>query len=368
MTQTVRVELGERSYDIAIGDNVLARADAWITPVLPQKRVIIVSDEQVAPLHLNTLETALDRAHIKHSAIVLPAGEGSKSFATLEELLNTLLSQRPDRKTTLIALGGGVIGDLAGFAASILMRGVPFIQVPTTLLAQVDSSVGGKTGINTSYGKNLVGSFYQPKLVLADTKVLSSLPLRQRQAGYAEIVKYGLINDLEFFNWLENNGKTVLEGEEAAVAYAVSRSCEHKAAIVRADEREGGKRALLNLGHTFGHALEAETGFGSELLHGEAVALGMVLAFQLSEQLGLCPKEDVERTIRHLQEVGLPTRLQDVRKSWNTQALIEHFALDKKAEAGKLTFILARGIGKSFITQDVGHDELVNLLDAAARM
>lgn len=362
--ETVRVDLSDRSYDIHIGEGLIARAGELIAPVLPQPRVVIITDETVATLHLQTLVGSLAKAGINNTVITVPAGEGSKSFAIYERVLDQLLAEKPERKTTLIALGGGVIGDLAGFAASSLLRGVPFIQIPTTLLAQVDSSVGGKTGINTRHGKNLVGAFYQPRMVLADVGALATLPVRQRKAGYAEIVKYGLINDPEFFAWLEKNGQRVLDGDVEAITYAVSTSCKHKADIVRQDEREGGKRALLNLGHTFGHALEAETGFGDTLLHGEAVAIGMVQAFQLSAAKGLCELADVDRITAHLEATELPWHASDIREEWDTEALINHFAQDKKVADGKLTFILARGIGQSFISQDVTRDELVNLLEA----
>jgi 3-dehydroquinate synthase len=362
--ETVHVDLGARSYDILIGENLIARTGEIIAPVLAQPRVVIITDSNVAPLHLEPLVGSLTKAGINNTVITVPAGEGSKSFAMLERVMDQLLAEKPERKTTLIALGGGVIGDLVGFAASILLRGVPFIQIPTTLLAQVDSSVGGKTGINTRHGKNLVGSFYQPRMVLADVGALATLPPRQRKAGYAEIVKYGLINDPDFFAWLEQNGNKVLDGDIAAITYAVNKSCHHKAAIVKEDEREGGKRALLNLGHTFGHALEAETGFGDTLLHGEAVAIGMVQALQLSVNKGICPQADLDRTIAHCTATGLPWRATDIQDTWNIDALIGHFAQDKKVADGKLTFILARGIGQSFISQDVTRDELVNLLEA----
>lgn len=356
--QTLNVALDSRAYDILIGEGLLEKAGALMLPVLPQKRVIVVTDTEVAPRHLAPLVASLAKEGIRHTVIPLPNGESSKSFAMLERLLDTIMQEQPERKTTLIALGGGVIGDLVGFAASILLRGVPFIQIPTTLLAQVDSSVGGKTGINTKFGKNLVGAFYQPKLVIADTGVLNTLPLRQKQAGYAEIVKYGLIEDLPFFEWLEKNGQNVIAGDAQAVMRAVRISCQQKADTVIADEREAGKRALLNLGHTFGHALEAETGFGAELLHGEAVALGMVLAFRLSVAKGLCPAADAARVETHLAAVGLPTEITSIRKEWDIPALIHHCQQDKKVADGKMTFILARGIGKSFITQDVTREEL----------
>jgi 3-dehydroquinate synthase len=270
----------------------------------------------------------------------------------------------------LVALGGGVVGDLVGFAASVLMRGVDFIQVPTTLLAQVDSSVGGKTAINTRHGKNLVGTFYQPRLVLADTDVLDTLPRRELLAGYAEVVKYGLIGDPAFFDWCEKNATDLLAGDAARRTYAIEQSCRAKARIVAADERETTDlRALLNLGHTFGHALEAETGFGPDLLHGEAVGTGMALAFDLSARLGLCPAGDAERVRAHLGAVGLPVRLRSIggdnRRRWDAAKLIEHMRGDKKAQAGHLTFILARGIGKAFVTRDVDESALRGLLDQA---
>jgi 3-dehydroquinate synthase len=284
--------------------------------------------------------------------------------------MNALLDRRPDRKTTLVALGGGVVGDLTGFAASVLLRGVDFIQVPTTLLAQVDSSVGGKTGINTRHGKNLVGTFYQPRLVLADTDVLDTLPRRELLAGYAEVAKYGLIDDPAFFDWLEIHGPAVIAGDHARRAEAIERSCLAKARIVAADERETTDlRALLNLGHTFGHALEAETGFGADLLHGEAVGAGMAMAFDLSAQLGLCTSQEALRVRRHLALVGLPVRLRAIgggnSRTWNSARLIEHMRGDKKAEGGKLAFILARGIGKAFVSRAVAEEDLGRLLDAA---
>lgn len=362
--KTLKVDLGERHYDILIGADLIARAAEWITTVLPQPRVIVITDTHVATHHLPALLASLDAANIRHQHIIVPAGETSKSFASLEGLLEQLLTLNPERKTTLIALGGGVIGDLVGFAASILLRGVPFIQIPTTLLAQVDSSVGGKTGINSAHGKNLIGSFYQPKLVLADTQALTTLPDREMRSGYAEVVKYGLINDPEFFSWLEQNGAKALAKDEKSLTHIIHTSCAHKANIVSQDERESGVRALLNLGHTFGHALEAETGFSDILLHGEAVAMGMVMAFQLSAQLGLCPDIDLQRVVSHLRMAGLPTRASDRAVKWNIEAIYRHFAQDKKVENGKLTFILTKGIGKSFISQAVDKADLVKMLEA----
>ena len=368
--RTIRVDLAGRSYDIAIGPGLIDRAGALCRPLLAAPRVTIVSDETVAPLYGTRLAASFEQAGIKASAVTVPAGESSKEFSSFGRLMNALLDQRPDRKTTLVALGGGVVGDLTGFAASVLLRGVDFIQVPTTLLAQVDSSVGGKTAINTRHGKNLVGTFYQPRLVVADTDVLDSLPRRELLAGYAEVAKYGLIDDPGFFAWCESNGAGVLAGDAAKRTYAIEQSCLAKARIVAADERETTDlRALLNLGHTFGHALEAETGFGSNLLHGEAVGAGMAMAFDFSARLGLCPPADAERVRRHLGAVGLPMRLRaiggDNRRAWSTDRLIEHMRGDKKAADGKLTFVLAHGIGKAFVSRTADEAALRGLLDDA---
>ncbi len=368
--RTITVDLAGRAYDIVIGAGLIDRAGEFVKPLLAAPRVIVISDDHVAPLYAGRLAASLKKQGIESSLITVPAGESSKDYTAFGKLMNELLDKRPDRRITLVALGGGVVGDLTGFAASVLLRGVDFIQVPTTLLAQVDSSVGGKTGINTRHGKNLIGSFYQPKLVLADTDVLDTLPRREMLAGYAEVAKYGLIDDPDFFTWLESNGAKVLAGDRAARVQAIEKSCLSKARIVAADERETDDlRALLNLGHTFGHALEAETGFGPELLHGEAVGAGMALAFDLSAQLKLCSLAEAGRVRRHLAAVGLPVRLRSIggdnRRSWSAQRLIEHMRGDKKAVGGKLTFILARGIGKSFVSRDVGESDLVPLLDAA---
>jgi 3-dehydroquinate synthase len=368
--RTVRVDLGGRGYDIAIGPRLIDRAAELAAPLLRSPRVIVVSDETVAPLYGERLAAAFRKAGAETGKVTLPAGEGAKEFGAFGRLMNALLDLRPDRKTTLVALGGGVVGDLTGFAASVLLRGVDFVQVPTTLLAQVDSSVGGKTGINTRHGKNLVGSFYQPRLVVADTDVLDTLPRRELLAGYAEVAKYGLIDDPAFWAWCEENGEAVLAGDAAKRSYAIEQSCLAKARIVAADERETTDlRALLNLGHTFGHALEAETGFGPDLLHGEAVGAGMAMAFDLSASLGLCPAADATRVRGHLGKVGLPVRLRgiggDNRRQWDAGRLIAHMRGDKKAEAGRLAFILARGIGKAFVTREVDETALRALLDAA---
>jgi 3-dehydroquinate synthase len=362
----LRVELGARSYDILIGRGLLANAGQHLKPVLKQSRVVVLTDRTVAELHLPSLTRALGAAGIDSHPIVLPPGEQTKSFEQLEEVIDRLLEARIERGSTLVALGGGVIGDLAGFAAAIVLRGIDFVQIPTTLLAQVDSSVGGKTGIDTRWGKNLVGSFHQPRLVLADIDGLATLPRRQLLAGYAEVVKYGLINDAGFFGWLEDHGMGLIDGNEAARQQAVKISCAAKARIVGADERESGARALLNLGHTFAHALEAECGYSDELLHGEAVAIGLVMAFDLSAQLGLCSSEDAARVERHLGAVGLPTEPTAIEgRTWNSERLLDHMRRDKKVQDGRITFVLARGIGQAFLARDVDLREVSGLLEQA---
>jgi 3-dehydroquinate synthase len=312
--QRIAVQLGARSYDIVVGSGLMGRAGLEIASVLRRPDTIIVTDSNVTGTpHLKTLERSLEAAGVAHRSILLPAGEATKSMAQLDELLNRLFDLGIERATTIVALGGGVVGDLAGFAAAVALRGLDYVQVPTTLLAQVDSAIGGKTGINTRQGKNLVGAFHQPQLVLADVAVLGTLPPRELRAGYAEVVKYGLIDRPAFFDWLEEHGREVLAGDPAAQQYAVVECCRAKSAVVAADEREGGARALLNLGHTFAHALESTCGYGGTLLHGEAVALGLVLAFGLSVRLGLCPAEDADRVRAHLGAVGLPTTLGAIR-------------------------------------------------------
>lgn len=361
--KTVRVELADRGYDILVGPKLIAHAGEHLKPLLRRARVAIVTDETVASFHLKTLEASLDAAGIRHEAIVMPPGEATKRFSELQRLTEWLLETGVERGDLVIALGGGVIGDLTGFAASITRRGVDFAQIPTTLLSQVDSSVGGKTGINTPQGKNLVGAFYQPRLVLADTSALETLPMRELMAGYAEVVKYGLINDRPFFDWLEANLDAIKAGDVAARTHAIVKSCEAKAHIVAMDERESNVRALLNLGHTFGHALEAATGFSDRLVHGEGVAVGMALAFDLSVRLGLCPGQDALRLRRHLERAGLPNKLADVPGTLpDADGLIALMGQDKKVVDGKLTFILARGIGEAFITRDVDAAELRALL------
>ncbi|MBB3066348.1 3-dehydroquinate synthase [Limibacillus halophilus] len=358
----LRLDLGPRAYDILIGQDVLGLAGAEIAQ-LGHKRCFVITDETVARYHLDALTASLNHNGIKVEALVLPAGERTKSLTQLEKLTNNLLEKKVDRHSLLIALGGGVIGDLTGFAAAVLLRGIDFVQVPTTLLAQVDSSVGGKTGVNSPHGKNLIGAFHQPRLVLADTEALSTLPRRELLAGYAEVVKYGLIDDPAFFHWLETHGHAVIDGDPVARLKAVHTSCAAKARIVAADERESGQRALLNLGHTFGHALEAETGYGDRLLHGEAVAIGMMMAFDFSVRLGLCPAEDAERLRRHTASLGLPTDPSQVPgQFFAPAALIEHMTRDKKVRDGRMTFILARGIGKAFITSEVNASDLQDFM------
>lgn len=363
----VEVALDARSYPIMIGPGLLNAAGEIITRRLPGAKCAIVTDENVADLHLSALERALAaRGLPAGAAIILPPGEATKSFSQLATLCERLLELGVERKDAVIAFGGGVIGDLAGFAASILRRGVALIQIPTTLLAQVDSSVGGKTGINTPQGKNLIGTFHQPRLVIADTDVLQTLPPRELRAGYAEIVKYGLIENAAFFEWLERHWHDVLNNEAAARAYAIEKSCQIKAAIVAQDEREAGRRGLLNLGHTFGHALEAWAGYSDRLLHGEAVAIGMVLAFKLSEKKGLCTPGLHARVAAHLRAAGLLCEIADLAVSGSSLpepgALIGHMMQDKKVKGGRLTFVLTRGIGKAFLTQDVTMEELGELL------
>jgi 3-dehydroquinate synthase len=327
---------------------------------------LIVTDRTVAQHHLEPLRRSFAAAGIANEAIALEPGESTKEFGGFESLVNAILDFTPERKSTLIALGGGVVGDITGFAASVILRGIDFIQIPTTLLAQVDSSVGGKTGINTRHGKNLIGSFYQPRLVLADTAALDTLPKRELLAGYAEIVKYGLLGDRDFFAWLEANGRPLLDGDPDARRRAVVASCEAKAEIVAGDERETGRRALLNLGHTFGHALEAETGFGARLLHGEAVAIGTIMAFDLSVRLGLCPAEDAARVRRHFVATGLPTGLDAVAgQGWSAESLIAHMHQDKKVAGGRIAFILVRGIGDAFIAHDIALSDVAALLENA---
>lgn len=349
----VEVALGARSYDIVIGRDLLGSLGARIAALRPGAKTVIVSDDTVAAHYMQAAEAALTAAGIPATHIVVPPGEGSKSFAVFEQVCEAVIASRIERGDLVVALGGGVIGDLAGFVAATVRRGVDYVQVPTTLLAQVDSSVGGKTAIDSRHGKNLVGAFHQPVLVIADTALLDTLSPREFRAGYAEVAKYGLIGDAAFFAWLETNWRQVFAGGSAR-EHAIAVSCRAKAATVARDERETGERALLNLGHTFGHAFEAAAGFSQRLLHGEAVALGMVLAFAFSARRGLLPAADSERVTRHLADVGLPTRIADVPgPTPSADRLMELIAQDKKVRRGALTFILARGIGQSFVAPDV---------------
>ena len=366
LQQTVPVALPGREYDIHIGPGLLNRAGALLTPLLRRKRVAIVTDENVARAHLKRLEAGLASAGITAVTLILPPGEATKGWVQLERVVEWLLTEKIERGDLVIAFGGGVIGDLTGFAAAVVRRGVRFAQIPTTLLAQVDSSVGGKTGINTRHGKNLVGAFYQPVMVLADTDLLATLPQRDLLAGYGEVVKYGLLGDPGFFDWLESHGPALAAGDQAAQVYAVTRSCQMKAEIVLRDETEQGDRALLNLGHTFCHALEAATGYSDRLLHGEGVAIGCALAFELSARLGLCAQEDPSRVRAHLKTMGMKTDMADIAGDIpGAGALLELMGQDKKVVDGKLRFILARGIGRAFVTADVPREAVLALLGDA---
>lgn len=354
----VQVALGARTYDIAIGRGLIASLGARIKALRPGARTVIVTDQTVARHHLAACEGALASAGIEATRIAVPPGEGSKSYATFETVCEAIVAARIERGDLVVALGGGVIGDLAGFAAACVRRGLDFVQVPTSLLAQVDSSVGGKTGINSRQGKNLIGAFHQPVLVVADTALLDTLPKREFRAGYAEVAKYGLLGDAAFFSWLEANWQDVFAGGSAR-EHAIAVCCRAKAAIVARDERESGERALLNLGHTFGHALEAGAGFSDRLLHGEAVALGMALAFEFSARKGLIAGADAARATAHLAAVGLPTHVSQVPGGVpGVDALMDLIAQDKKVKRGRLTFILVRGIGQAFVEHGVDPAEV----------
>ena len=352
--ETIRVPLGDRAYDVRVGQGLIARAGAEIAPLLPRPRVAVLTDERVASAHLDALRAGLAAQGIETTSLALPAGEATKSWAHLEQSVEWLLAQKIERRDVMIALGGGVIGDLGGFAAAILRRGIRFVQVPTSLLAQVDSSVGGKTAINSTHGKNLIGAFHQPALVLADIDVLETLTPRDFLAGYGEVVKYGLLGDAGFFEWLEANGPALARGDAMARAYAVRRSVEMKADIVARDETEQGDRALLNLGHTFCHALEAATGYSDRLLHGEGVAIGCGLAFEMSARMGLCAQEEPSRVRAHLKAMGMKTDLADIPGDLpDADGLIALMGQDKKVIDGALRMILARGIGEAFVTSDI---------------
>ncbi len=363
LRETVHVELGARSYDILIGEGLLAEAGVEIARVLPGARAIIVSDRNVAGHHLDALVTSLAVGGVDAVSYVVEAGEQSKSFPALEKVVDAILGARLERGDVVVAFGGGVVGDLAGFAAGITRRGMHLVQMPTSLLAQVDSSVGGKTGINTARGKNLVGVFFQPRLVIADSGVLNTLPERHFRAGYAEVAKYGLINDAHFFAWLERTWAEVFSGGPGRLK-AIATSCAAKAAVVAADETERGDRALLNLGHTFGHALEAATGFSDDLIHGEAIAIGMVLAAKFSAEQGLCSADLPARVSAHFEVVGLPTRLAQIPgQKLETGRLMQLIGQDKKVARGSLNFILLRGVGEAFIARDIDSAKVSAFLD-----
>ncbi len=359
----VHVPLGDRAYDILIGPGLLARAGGEITSRLKGRKAAIITDEHVAPLYLEALMDGLQTDGIEAVSLTLPAGEKTKSFDHLATVCDMVLAARIERNDAVIALGGGVIGDLAGFAAGIVRRGVRFVQIPTSLLSQVDSSVGGKTGVNSRHGKNLLGVFHQPDLVLADTSILDTLSPREFRAGYAEVAKYGLIDNPQFFEWLEKNWQKVFEGGPERIE-AIAVSCQAKADVVVEDEREMGRRALLNLGHTFGHALEAATHYDSaRLVHGEGVAIGMVLAHEFSSRLNLASPDDAKRVEGHLKAVGLPTKMSDIPGELpGADVLLDAIMQDKKVKGGKLTFILTRGIGQSFVAGDVPSSEVLSFL------
>jgi len=364
----VQVPLGERSYEVRIGQGLVDRAGPEIAPLLKRPKVWVVSEDTVAGLHLDALRAGLAAAGVEAEALILPPGEATKSWPHLIRVVEWLLSERVERRDIVVAFGGGVIGDLVGFAAAILRRGVRFVQIPTSLLAQVDSSVGGKTGINTQHGKNLVGAFHQPSLVLADIGVLGTLTERDFLAGYGEVQKYGLLGDAEFFGWLERNGPALAAGDMALRAEAVRRSVQMKADIVERDETEQGDRALLNLGHTFCHALEAATGYSDRLLHGEGVAIGCALAFELSARMNLCSQEDPSRVRAHLADMNTKRDLSDIPGDLpDADGLLDLMAQDKKVVDGKLRFILARGIGEAFVTADVPRDVVRGVLVDALR-
>jgi 3-dehydroquinate synthase len=365
MSRSVPVGLGARAYDVVIGPGLLAEAGRRIAPLARRKRLAVVSDETVWGLHGAALTASLEGAGLAAHPLIVAPGEQTKSFEGLADVLDRLLALELDRGDVVVAFGGGVVGDLTGFAAAIYKRGIDFVQIPTTLLAQVDSSVGGKTAIDTPRGKNLVGAFHQPRLVLADLDVLSTLPDREMRAGYAEVVKYGLLGDFGFFEWLETHSAAVLAREPDALARAVIRSVEMKAEIVAEDEKEQGRRALLNLGHTFGHALEAETGYGAALLHGEAVAAGQALAFRFSAAQGLCAGQDAARATAAIAGAGLPTRLDEIPgHPFDAARLVRHMAQDKKAEAGQLTFVLVRALGDAFVAKNVDAEAVRRFLIA----
>lgn len=359
------IDLKENSYDIIIEHGLLSNLGTLISQKFVKPKTFIVTDDNISVHWLEQTLESLSAQGISPKVLEVPAGENTKSFINLEKIIDQLLESKVDRGSLLIALGGGVIGDLAGFAGAVTLRGIKVVQVPTTLLSQVDSSVGGKTGINVRQGKNLVGSFYQPSLVAIDTQVLKTLPPRQLFAGYAEVVKYGLIKDCSFFDWLELNGKKVLEGDKLAQQFAIFTSCRIKAEIVEADEKEQDLRAILNFGHTFGHALEAEAGYDGNLLHGEAVSIGMVMAIELSKNLGHLSGQDAGRAVEYIRSIGLPTNINSIEgsNSWHPDGLIQHMQHDKKVSNGQLRFVLIKGIGEAYLTADVEKKQVFGVLE-----
>ncbi|MDC3079699.1 3-dehydroquinate synthase [Rhodospirillaceae bacterium] len=361
----LRIDLKENSYDIIIQHGLLSNLGILISQKFAKPKTFIVTDNNISVHWLEQTIESLSAQGISPKVLEVPAGENTKSFINLEKIIDQLLESKVDRDSLLIALGGGVIGDLAGFAGAVTLRGIKVVQVPTTLLSQVDSSVGGKTGINVRQGKNLVGSFYQPSLVAIDTQVLKTLPPRQLFAGYAEVVKYGLIKDCSFFDWLELNGKKVLEGDKLAQQFAIFTSCRIKAEIVEADEKEQDLRAILNFGHTFGHALEAEAGYNGNLLHGEAVSIGMVMAIELSKNLGHLSGQDAGRAVEYIRSIGLPTNINSIEgsNSWHPDGLIQHMQHDKKVSNGQLRFVLIKGIGDAYLTSDVEKKQVFGVLE-----
>ncbi len=362
MTNTIRVNLDQRSYDIVIGANKIN----YLNDFLAQNnysKIFVITDKNVADLHLQTLHNNLDKSSITYETIITESGEQTKSFASLQNICEEILSKNADRKSLIIAFGGGVIGDLSGFVASILLRGIDFIQIPTTLLSSVDSSVGGKTAINSISGKNLIGSFYQPKLVICDLNFLKTLPQRELRSGYAEVVKYGLIEDREFFDFLVQNYQKIFTLDEEILTAIIARSCQSKANIVGQDEKENGIRALLNFGHTFGHTFETETNYSDEILHGEAVAIGMLMAAKMSQNLNLISEADYQEIKNHLQNCGFVIDISKIRKNWNHENLTKHLYKDKKTEGGKLTFILLEKIGQAFVKKGVDLEEFKKVLN-----
>jgi len=360
----IRVDLGARSYDILIGAGLISDAGSYISPLMNVSKTIVVTDSNVAQHWLEPLLASLRSADIEASTLIMEPGERTKSFHNLQTVTGAFLDMPVERRSLVIALGGGVIGDLVGFAAAITLRGIDFVQIPTTLLAQVDSSVGGKTGINMPHGKNLIGAFHQPRLVITDTNTLNTLPARETCAGYAEVVKYGLIQDAAFFEWLEDNGADVLNGDDQARRHAIKQSCRSKASVVARDEYETGVRALLNFGHTFGHALEAENAYGPSLLHGEAVGIGSILALRLSERLDLCESGAAQRLQNHFQAIAMKCHVSDIggANQWSAGRLLDHMRLDKKVSGGKMNFILARDIGDVIVTADVEESDVLAVL------